>query len=295
MHETKLVGPWTAIQIEVSFDQEELVSWLMIDYGARGCAIDPLEQGKICVRASFETGALGETTVCELSARLEEYGLAECLWTLKVEPFDNEDWFANWKQYFEPFPVGKKFLICPPWRADELSCEEGRLTIIIDPGMAFGTGLHATTKYCLTAIEKFDRQANIVDIGTGSGILAIASAMILANAAISAVDFNAAAIENARHNIDINKLADRIKLVEGEAREVLIGEFDVILSNITCADIIALLPVYIKHLAPAGKIICAGILNQNFASLEDALQDLPLKQIDKENDGEWVGITLLRT
>jgi ribosomal protein L11 methyltransferase len=131
----------------------------------------------------------------------------------------------------------------------------------------------------------------ILDVGTGSGILAIASALLHPNALIVALDNNTHAIENARENIRLNNLSNRIQLIEGEPSASL-GKFDCILSNLTYEDIIALLPVYLNLLEVPGKIICSGILEEKLGNLESALSDRLLRIIDKSSVREWVGLTI---
>ncbi len=289
-------GFWTFVRFEAEPEQEEFASWVMIECGAKGCETEIQKNGKVSLKASFETSTLTKEVMSELVARLEEYGLADYLHTLQTEKFDDQNWFEKWKEYFEPFLVGDKFIVCPPWRKDELKVKsktaKDRLIVYIDPGMAFGTGLHATTQYCLKTIGKYDLGVNLIDIGTGSGILAITAALINDNLAITAIDNNTHAIENARENIALNELEKRIDLIETEPNKI-VGKkkFDTILSNITCEDIISLLPIYLKLLADGGKIICAGILHNKIHLLEQAFEQHSFAKIDQEVTGEWVGAT----
>jgi len=283
---------WTSIEFETDVDQEELASWLMIGCGACGCEVKNLPGGKIVVTSSFETDALNSKTISELTARLEEYGFGESLRTFHIEKFANEDWLAKWKEGFEAFSVGSKIIVCPVWQRDQFEKSEGKCVIIINPAMAFGTGLHATTQYCLKTIEKFDLNNRVLDVGTGSAILSIATALLYPRASIVALDNNAQAIENASENIQLNGLEDRIELLLAEPQAVQSRQFDSILSNITCEDIVGLLPDYLKMLAPAGKIICAGILKEKRPLLENAITKHNLCIVDQEEAGDWLGISL---
>ena len=282
---------WASVYFETEAEQEDLACWLMIERGAKGCEIGSLAHGRIAIKASFQSSELSPPAIKDIGARLDEYGLAEALKTFRVDQIKEEDWLNKWKQGFEPISIGKHFVICPPWRKDAYKLEAGQQLIIIDPGMAFGTGLHATTQYCLKAIEKFDLGSNIVDIGTGSGILAIASAMIYPDAQVVALDNNAHAIENAYQNLCLNNVEHQIRLLEGEPAGVLSGKFSTIFSNLTCEDIVALLPIYASLLASKGKIICAGILHDRLCLLEHAAAQYPWRILDQEIAGEWVGLT----
>jgi ribosomal protein L11 methyltransferase len=279
---------WTSIQFKTGLGQEDLACWLMIEWGAYGCETQACGDQQVIIKAAFESTNLSDSAIKDLALVLEGYGLGESLRTLRVEQVNHEDWLSKWKEGFGPFPVGNRLLICPAWRA---ASEKGRTPLVINPGMAFGTGLHATTQYCLQAIERLASPGKILDVGTGSGILAIASALLHPNAGIVALDNNTHAIENARENIRLNNLSDRIQLIEGEPGASL-GKFDCILSNLTYEDIIALLPVYLNLLEVPGKIICSGILEEKLGNLESALSDRLLRIIDKSSVGEWVGLTI---
>jgi ribosomal protein L11 methyltransferase len=286
---------WTSIEFETDVDQEELASWLMIGCGARGCEVKNLSGGRIVVKSSFETDALSATAVSDLTARLEEYGFGESLRTFHIEKFANEDWLAKWKEGFEAFSVGKQFVVCPVWQKHRLEQESsGKCVIVINPAMAFGTGLHATTQYCLKSIEKFDLNCRVLDVGTGSAILSIGTALLYPKASIVALDNHPQALENARENIQLNGVEERIELILGEPETVLSRQFDCLLSNITCEDIIALLPDYMKVLAPVGRIICAGILTNKYPLLEAAANKYGLRVVDCEDTGEWTGVTFQR-
>ena len=284
---------WTSIRFEAEVNEEELAAWLIIGCGALGCEVENLQGGKIAVKSSFESKVLNEIALNELTARLEEYGLGKSLRTLKIEKIADEDWLAKWKEGFEAFSIGKHFIVCPVWQRDRFAKgNNGKCVILINPAMAFGTGLHATTQYCLKSIEKSDLNCRVLDVGTGSAILSIGTALLYPKASIVALDNHPQAIENARENIQLNSVEDRIELIFGEPETVLSRQFDCILSNITCEDIIALLPDYMKMLAPTGKIICAGILKEKLTLLEAAVNKHKLLVVDREDTGEWVGITL---
>lgn len=284
---------WTSIEFETDVDQEELASWLMISFGAQGCEVKHLSDRKIVIKSSFEADALTAASLSNLTERLEEYGFSESLRTLHIEKVSNEDWLAKFKEGFEAFSVGTKFIVCPVWQKHLFEKNsDGKCVIIINPAMAFGTGLHATTQYCLKAIEKFDLNKRVLDVGTGSAILSIAVAHLYPSASIVALDILEGAIENAGENVRSNGVEDRIELLVGSPQAVLARQFDCILSNITCEDIIALLPDYLRILAPSGKIICAGILKEKRPLLDAAIEKHGLRVVHEEETGDWLGITL---
>ena len=139
---------WAAVVIEAHSDQEDLASWLLMQCGAQGCEVDPLNGSLVRIKATFDSPHLPDETWEKIKSSLEEYGLGESLKSLKRKDVVEEDWLAKWKEGFEPFRVGTKFLICPSWYLDESLIDtlppieselsEGRFKIYIDPGMAFG-------------------------------------------------------------------------------------------------------------------------------------------------------------
>jgi len=288
---------WSELQLEVPSQQEDMASWVLVKQcGALGCEVVPGEPGKVVIRASYEKSKLNENTVRSTIAILEEYGLSDTLRSLKVKDIPQEDWLAKWKEGFEPFRVGTKFLVCPTWRQDGLneSLTSGRIVILIEPGMAFGTGLHGTTQFCLRALESYPPSGDVLDVGTGSGILAMAAKMLNPNARVVGVDTDPVAIETAKTDLDFNELVGSVDLRLGSVETVADRTFDMILSNLTCEDIVALLPDYVKLLKPNGKVICAGILKEKMPLLESALKRFPLNIEQSETFGMWVGVVLQR-
>lgn len=172
---------WATVEFQTTPDNEDMASWLMVQCGATGCEILEIDpDGDIVVRATFDELELSDELLKNIQTSLEEYGLGQSLKSLRHKSVEEEDWLVKWKEGLEPFEVGNQFLVCPPWLLDKLTPEEigVRKIIILEPGMAFGTGLHATTQYCLTAFEMQPHPQRVIDVGTGSGILAIASAML---------------------------------------------------------------------------------------------------------------------
>jgi ribosomal protein L11 methyltransferase len=282
---------WKSVQFETGPGQEDLACWLMIEWGAGGCEVQVGEDQRLIIKAAFDSERLPETAMKELALALEGYGLAESLRSLRVEDVDHQDYLSKWKEGFGPFLVGERLQIVPVWKEDSTKTIKGRVPLILNPGMAFGTGLHATTQYCLQAIERLHAPERILDIGTGSGILAIACVLLHPKAEVVAVDKDANAIANANENIELNALDGLIEVIEGEPSAVS-GQFDAVLSNLTCEDIISLLPKYLELLASGGKLICAGVLAEKLGMLEDALKVTSLRVVDQAVSGEWVGLTL---
>jgi ribosomal protein L11 methyltransferase len=287
---------WLAVELEVKAEQEELAGWLLMQCGAKGCQIMPKGTDEVVVSATFERADMPESGLEKLRSSLEMYGLAYALKTLRTRVVPEEDWLAEWKKGFKPFPIGDMFLVTPPWFLEKLSPEQtaARHVIVVEPGMAFGTGLHETTRYCLRALAQNPEVENIADIGTGSGILAIAAALMKPHAHIVAVDTDPAAIRVAAENCELNGVSERVQLLECSTELLDDQAFDCLLSNLTCEDIIALLLDYLRILQPDGIIICAGILREKLPKLEAAIETYPLSIIDRDITEMWAGLTIKR-
>lgn len=293
--ETKPKKVWATAEFETSTDREDICSWLMIQCGATGCQIEPLDDKNIRIVASFEKENFTETELKNLRACFEEYYLGECLQTLKIVALEEQDWLTKWKEGFHPFDIGEKLQVCPSWWMDKRSeLSPARKHLFIDPGMAFGTGLHATTRYCLGAIERIEEPGDVVDVGSGSGILAIAVALLNDKANITAVEIDAIAVENSCYNFKLNGVDKRIEMLTGELELVADRKFDTILSNLTCEDNMALLPEYAKILKPNGRVICAGILLEKLERLLPVIENTGFAIVDQDTSNGWAGITLMQ-
>ena len=209
----------------------------------------------------------------------------------------NEDWENNWKQYYQPLPIGKKLLVVPQWL--DPSNDEGRLPVLLDPGMIFGTGAHASTQMCMMALEDaIVGGETVVDLGSGSGILSITALLLGAKSAVG-VDIDPKAEDIARENAAINGLfADRFTAVTGDVisdkamMEKLAGDgYDIVLANIVADVIIPLSPVVPYFVKPNGLFICSGILEQRLEEVKQAITtaSLTIQSVRKIDD--WCQIT----
>ncbi len=285
---------WLMVEFDIDTEHEDMASWLMIHkLGANGCELLSPSAGRSTVQASFELDRLDETQMTSVNAALDEYGLGKSVGSLRTRKIEEEDWLAEWKRGFQPLPTGERLLVCPPWLQQELTDEQrARLIILIEPGLAFGTGFHATTQFCLKSLERLKQQRRILDVGTGSGILAIGAALLLADATIVAVEIDPEACRVAAENLRINNVDHRVQLIEGEIETIKDQKFEVILSNLTCEDNVALLPEYLKLLEPSGQIVMSGILEEKSAKMRDAIQQNGLTIVQDETNSGWVGLVV---
>ncbi|MGN1126466.1 MAG: 50S ribosomal protein L11 methyltransferase [Ruminococcus sp.] len=172
---------------------------------------------------------------------------------------NDEDWLNNWKQYFQPSPVGEKLLIRPTWRKN--FDPEGRIVINLDPGLAFGTGTHETTRLCLEVLEKIVKEdTTVLDVGCGSGILGIASLLLGAKTAVG-VDIDPMAVKTAKENAVLNNVSDCFTAIEGNFTEKVSGKFDIVVANIV-ADAIIFLSQGVKSFMKEDSVyIMSGIID----------------------------------
>ena len=198
-----------------------------------------------------------------------------------------EDWATAWKQYFKPQKIGERFVVKPTW--EEYTPSPGELVIEIDPGMAFGTGLHATTRLCLAGLERFVAPgASVADVGTGSGILAVGAILLGADSA-QAVDNDPLAVRITQENIDLNHVADRITV--SVLSKPPPGTFDVVVANILAHVIIALSADLHRATKPGGTLITSGILAGASADqVATHLQGAGYTDTETVVDGEWASV-----
>ena len=273
---------WREISVQTSPQAMELVASIFEDLGAAGAVIeDPAlvneyirsgvwdytdipwqrETGIVTVKAYFAADGRLDNRRRALRERLlalTENGVNTAPATVSETALADEDWSESWKKYFHTEKVGERVVIQPSWEAYEP--QAGEVVVRLDPGAAFGTGTHPTTTLCLRAMEKLVRPGmTVFDIGTGSGVLAIAAAKLGAGA-VTAVDYDSTALRVARENIAQNGLADAITLKESDILRNVTGCADVVTANIIADIIIRLFADLDTHLAPGGALLASGII-----------------------------------
>jgi ribosomal protein L11 methyltransferase len=203
-----------------------------------------------------------------------------------------EDWSTSWKANFKPLRVGKRLLIVPSW--EEVQPRPEDIVLHLDPGMAFGTGGHETTRLCLELLEQIMEDMplllspSVLDLGTGSGILAMAAVQLGAGR-VCAVDIDPLAVEVARENLAANGLADQVEC-STTPLESMTGTFDVILANILAEELVRLAPSLADRLAPGGSLVLSGILAEKEGLVRTGFAPLPLKYVATLQAGEWVAL-----
>lgn len=210
----------------------------------------------------------------------------EDLGDANLTEIDDEDWKNNWKSFYSTMEIGNKFTIKPTW--EEYSNVDNRHVIDIDPGMAFGTGGHETTKMCLEHLEKYLKPGDdVLDIGSGSGILAIASKFLGADVVIG-TDLDEKAVEIAKENANLNNV--EVEFIVSNLFSNVKNTADIIVSNIVAEVLVLLLEDIDKYLKPGGYFISSGIIEERAKLVEDALIKNNFEIIEKTIDNQWVSI-----
>jgi ribosomal protein L11 methyltransferase len=215
--------------------------------------------------------------------------LGETQWRELAE----EDYANAWKKFYSILHVGERIVIKPSWL--EYAARKGEVVIELDPGMAFGTGLHPTTRLCLALIEKYIAPgARVIDVGTGSGILAIGAARLGAEF-VDARDVDPIAVETARRNVELAGLGARVVVKKASVTlEGAAGDFDLVLANIFADTIAELAPALTSQLKPDGKLIASGILSERAAMVEEAMAALGFWRLEERAEEDWLALVYAR-
>lgn len=213
-----------------------------------------------------------------------------------IEETEDIDWINNWKQYFHQFTIDD-VLVIPSWE-EAAPEDQNKMILHIDPGTAFGTGMHDTTQLCIRALRKYiTPDTRLLDVGTGSGILAILSIMFGAHSAVG-TDLDSCAIEAVRENKEANGILDEaFKLIIGniiterEIQEQVGYEcYDIVAANILAEVLVPLTPVIVNHLKKGGIYITSGIIDDKEQTVVDAVKAAGLEVLEVNHQGEWVGV-----
>ncbi|MBA2341065.1 MAG: 50S ribosomal protein L11 methyltransferase [Pyrinomonadaceae bacterium] len=289
---------WYAIEVvidEVKETAREAVEYALMEAGALGTEtttenLQARDFPSSRITAYFETKPEMNVLRAWLNDGLRIYELPHSLVrAIEMHEVAHRDWLAEWKRSWQPVEIGESFIVAPSWSDAQFAAN--KIVLRIDPGMAFGTGTHETTRMCLRLIEKYFRGASFLDVGTGTGILAIAAARLNPAARIEACDTDAEAIEIARENALSNGVADRINFRAGTIDET-IASSDCVCANLTADVIVPLLPALTS--ATCGRLILSGILDTQIDTVLGALRKLGYESARCEvvRDGEWASVVV---
>lgn len=205
---------------------------------------------------------------------------------------NDSDWNENWKKYFHATEIGKRLTIVPSW--EEYDNRENRVLLHIDPGAAFGTGTHATTSLCLELLQDYIKDGSaMLDIGCGSGILAIASVLLGADSAVG-VDIDAQSVKTAHENAELNGVSDMTEFIVGDLAEKVNGRFPVVCANIVADVVIRLLDGAEKYIADGGVLIVSGIIDIRENDVLEAAEKHGYEISQKRYRDNWCAFALRR-
>jgi ribosomal protein L11 methyltransferase len=271
---------WHALDVDLEPAAREAVEYALMEAGALGT-----ETNDNAVTGYFSDTPDRERVRNELFDALRIYSLpTSSVRDMNLREVAERDWLGEWKQSWQPVEIGR-FIIAPPW--SEVDDRPDRLIIRIEPGMAFGTGTHETTRLCLDAIQKHFSGHSFLDVGTGTGILAIAAAKLVPGAHIEACDTDEAAVEIARENAAANDVLDQIEFRAGSVDDST-ASADLVCANLTADVICQLLPTLVS--LSCGKLILSGILETQIEMVQSNLHACGIDEFEVAQDGEWVAL-----
>lgn len=309
---------WSEIAIHTTNEAVEPVSNILHEAGASGVVIeDPLELIKerenvfgeiyqlnpadypeegVIVKAYLPvTSFLGETVdaIKESINNLLLYDIDLGLNAVSISEVHEEEWATAWKKYYHPVKISERFTIVPTWEEYEpVSSDE--LIIELDPGMAFGTGTHPTTVMCIQALERTIQPGDlVVDVGTGSGVLSIASALLDAKH-VQALDLDEIAVRSAKVNVKLNKVQDRIDVSQGNLLDGVNEQADVVVANILAEVIMRFTDDVGKVVKPGGHFIASGIINPKKEDVKNAIVSAGFTIEETLQMEDWVAIIAKR-
>lgn len=287
---------WHGLDLIVDREAHEAVEYALMEAGALGTETNEIPgqaEKLLTVTAYFDQAPERERVALELSEALRIYDLpSSSVHQMNSREVPNQDWVGEWKKSWQPVEIGR-LVIAPPW--SEVKAARDRVVIRIEPGMAFGTGTHETTRLCLKTIMRFFKGGSFLDVGTGTGILAIAAAKLFPSARVAACDIDPEALEIARENARLNDVADRIEFrvgsVDDTGQEPATASADFVCANLTADVINILLPALVG--ASCGRLVLSGILDSQVDAIVDQLHELgDSGNLVMLQDGEWVALVV---
>lgn len=314
---------WLELSVSTDNEAAEAVVELFNRHGRGGAVVEmPVD----CFEHELPTAAPPGTVTVKTYLPMDggeddqKRRLEEGLWHLgqiypipepSVRHLAEEDWTDAWKRQYHRLPVGRSIQIVPAW--EEYTPQTGEVTICLEPGMAFGTGLHPTTRLCLEALEThLLPRSTVLDVGTGSGVLAIAAAKLGASSVL-ALDADPVAVRVARENVAANRVAGRVTVehgslpggaspgrmpshfaVHGPLELLERGQFDLVLVNILAPVIVDMAPDLANRTAPGGKVIAAGLIESQEKDVAKALQRQHLEVLERAQEADWVSLVAAR-
>jgi ribosomal protein L11 methyltransferase len=295
--EAKYVNPprsWDALHVTAHAAACEAIEYALMETGARGTETrevgGDVRVALVQIIAYYDDAPALDDVREEIALALRIYACdSNAVLHIETSTEPARDWLAEWKRNWQPVTVADTFIIAPPW--SEVHPTHNTHVIRIEPGMAFGTGTHETTRLCLQSIATLARGqqdiASVLDVGTGTGILAIAAAMSFPFARIEACDTDAVAVAIARENARLNRVGERIVFSANAIDDATLSA-DLVIANLTADVILPLLPLLVR--LTCGRLVLSGILDVQAETVREGLREQGVTQIETLADGEWVAL-----
>ncbi len=312
---------WNKYTLLTTTEAEDLISSMMMDVGIEGIEIEdkiplsekdrsqmfvdilpegPADDGTARISFYLEPEQDNGAILAAVQEGLDEirsWGVDVGAGTMEATQTEDKDWINNWKEYFHQFYVDD-ILITPSWEPVK-SKDQGKLLIQIDPGTAFGTGMHETTQLCIRQIRKYVTEETVLlDVGTGSGILSIAALKLGAKRALG-TDLDPCAISASKENMEVNGIhSEKFQVLEGNIidnrkiqEQAGCEQYDMVTANILAEVLVPLTPVIVQHLKKGGIYITSGIIEEKETVVKDAVQAAGLEVLEVTHQGDWVSVT----
>ena len=308
---------WTAVKVITSSEAVEAVSYILTDMGAQGVQIEdaadfanlheekygdhgefidpssiPHRKNGAAVSGYFPQNVFVPEllpTIYQRVAKLRDYGLNPGENDVSAATVDNQQWATVWQKYYHPLRVTDQLTIVPQWEEYEPADPKEKL-IFLDPGMAFGTGTHPTTRLMLEALEKtIAGNEYVIDVGTGSGVLSIA-AKHLGAGKDDAYDIDEVAVNSAKKNLALNPVANDVKVGVNSLLDGIHTQADLIVANILAEIIVPLIPQAYENLKPGGKFLVSGIIDDKAPLIRQKLQEQGFVIDDEQQMKDWHGM-----
>jgi ribosomal protein L11 methyltransferase len=291
--------PLWKISIGTTAEAEDAVTELLHDWsGQNPSSYIDVETQKVAVTVYLSekrqrAGALQDTAVLRMGlGRIKRCGLNIGSGKISIRKIRREDWAESWKRHFKPIEIGTALLIKPSW--SKRPPKKGQAVIVLDPGLSFGTGQHPTTSFCLRQLagnraRGKNSKGSFLDIGTGSGILAIAAAK-LGYAPVHAFDFDPEAVRIARENARKNHVTGKLRITRGDVTRIparSATKYDLICANLISTLLVAEQRRIIARLKPGGTLVLAGILNQEFLAVQRSYEKEGMRLVASRREKEW--------
>lgn len=305
---------WSEVSVHTTHEATEAVANILHEAGASGVIIedsaepdkehpdrfgemyaldrDDFPEEGVIIKAYLPVTSFINETIQELEHEIDglrKFSLDPGSFKIGITEVDEEDWAHSWKQYYHPVKISKRFTIVPTWE-EYTPVETDELIIELDPGMAFGTGTHPTTVLCLQALEKYLQPGDtLVDVGTGSGVLAIGAALLDAGK-ITALDLDEVAVAAAKENVVYNKVEDQIEVVHANLLDAIHEAPDVIIANILADVIMSFSQDAYSLVKEGGLFITSGIIGQKRDEVREDLQSKGFEIVETVLMEDWVAI-----